>query len=273
MQNYKLIVSDLDGTLLDSDMTLSKKNCDAIERLSEMGIKFVPSSGRTLYQIPSYIRENPSFRYIIYSNGTAIHDKRLGRDIASNYISQSAANAALDILSEYDVFIVTHSDGYAVADVKTTEGDYAYYQMNDYYKAIFKKANQADDIRLFTRKSTTVESIVIFFHSDDELAECYERFKKIDGITITSSIVHNLELCSDKAGKGAALATLAGLLEIPKEEIIAIGDNTNDTSMFTEAGLALCVSNGRDDAKALADRVICSNNEAVADYILSNIIK
>ena len=70
----------------------------------------------------------------------------------------------------------------------------------------------------------------------------------------------------------AALAELAMMLKIPKEKIIAVGDNLNDTSMFLESGLSLCTSNGNEEAKRLADRVICSNDEGVADYILNTVI-
>lgn len=272
MKKYELIVSDLDGTLLGSDMQLSEKNRDAIEKLCEMGIKFVPSSGRTFYEIPSSVRENPNIRYIVYSNGTAIYDKEAGCDIVSNRISKDTVTEALDILSDYDVFLSTHSDGHALVDVKIVDKDYAHYQINDYYKSLFMKASKTDGINAFTRTSDAVEALVIFFHSDRELVMCQKRLQKIDGITVTSSIGHNIELCSAKAGKGEALAALAKILEIPKEKIIAVGDNMNDVSMFTECGLSLCTKNGNEEAKKLADRVICSNNDGIADYVLNYII-
>ena len=89
---------------------------------------------------------------------------------------------------------------------------------------------------------------------------------------VTSSIGHNLELCSDKAGKGRALAELASILGVSRENIIAVGDNMNDTSMFSVAGLSLCAGSGNEDAKKLASHVICTNNESIADYILTHYI-
>ena len=52
MPNYKLIASDLDGTLLRSDMTVSEKDLAAIKELRDKGIIFAVTSGRTLYEIP-----------------------------------------------------------------------------------------------------------------------------------------------------------------------------------------------------------------------------
>ena len=272
MQKYELIVSDLDGTLLNSAMELSEKNRDAIKRLGDSGIIFVASSGRTFYEVPEFIRENPNIRYVIYSNGTAIYDKALRRDVVANRISKAAVNAALDILADYDAVYWTHAAGRSVMDESYDTLDYSHFQINDYYKTLLSRSMEVNGIERFSRESDAVEALVIFFGSDEELEKCRVRLQKIDGITVTSSIGHNIEICSKNAGKGAALAELAKMLKIPKEKIIAVGDNLNDTSMFIESGLSLCVENGNEKAKRLADRVICSNDDDVADYIINYII-
>ena len=272
MKKYELIVSDLDGTLLNSAMQLSEKDRDAIKKLCDSGINFVPSSGRTFFEIPEHIRENPNIRYVIYSNGTAIYDKTLGRDVISNRISKEAVNEAIDIISDYDTVYWTHAAGRSIMDESYKTLDYSHFQINDYYKTLLSRSMPVEGIEKFSRGSDAVEALVIFFGSDDELEKCRARLQKISGITVTSSIGHNIEICSQKAGKGAALAELAAMLKIPKEKIIAVGDNLNDTSMFFESGLSLCVENGNEKAKRLADRVICSNDDGVADYIIKHII-
>ena len=273
MSDYKLIVSDLDGTLLNDKMQLTEENQAAIKKFKEMGIEFVASSGRTLHEIPISIRENPDIRYITYSNGTAIYDKQSGKDIVSNRISQKTANEVFDIIDEYDVFFSLHANGYSNIDKsRTSDGDFAYYQINDYYKTLLMRSVMLEKPEKMARETDGLEAVVLFFHSDKELLECQNRLKKIKGITVTSSIGHNIELCSDRAGKGKALCELAKILNIPKEKIIAAGDNMNDTSMFSAAGLSLCTGNGNENAKKLATRVICTNNESVADYILTHYI-
>ena len=72
MTEYKLIASDLDGTLLKNDMTVSPENEAALAEFNKLGIDFVATSGRTFYEIPECVRENPSIRYVTYSNGTAV---------------------------------------------------------------------------------------------------------------------------------------------------------------------------------------------------------
>ena len=119
MPNYKLIVSDLDGTLLGSDMELSGKNAEAIREISELGIEFAVSSGRTLYEIPDSVRKNPNIRYITYSNGTAVYDSAKGEDIISNRITREVAGKIFDVVSDYDVRYTLHVSGHSHIDIKT----------------------------------------------------------------------------------------------------------------------------------------------------------
>ena len=78
MAKYKMIFSDLDGTLLNNDNQLSAENAAAIRRLNEQGVLFVPSTGRTFGEITPAIAANPDIRYVSYSNGVAVLDKHTG---------------------------------------------------------------------------------------------------------------------------------------------------------------------------------------------------
>lgn len=269
--NYKLIVTDLDGTLLTPDMNVSRENTEAIKKISDAGITFAVSSGRTLYEIPEELLNNPNIRYITYSNGSAIYDKNLGRDIYSSKIKKEDVKAAIDIISDYDVFASTHVAGRAyINEGSLTKESCDHYQINDYYYRILLDSNRTESVKSLATATDETEAIVLFFASDDEMAECRARLEKIEGITVTASVAHNIEFCPAKAGKGKALLRLAEILGIKKEEIISIGDNMNDTSMFEHSGLALCAGNGSDEAKAMADAVICKNTEHVADFALKN---
>ena len=219
------------------------------------------------------MRENPNLRYITYSNGTAVYDKELGRDIISNRISKESVNAAFDVIRDYEVMLSVHSDGHAYFESeKNSDEAFTYYQINDYYKKLLVKDIMVSGLESFCRNSSGIEAVVMFFHSDAELEACRSRLLEIDGLTVTSSIGHNIEICSDKAGKGEALAALADMLGISGEDIISVGDNMNDTSMFSASGLALCVGNGSEEAKELADEVICTNEEGILDYIITRYI-
>ena len=272
MTKYKLVVSDLDGTLLDENMQTGEKNDAAIRALAEKGISFIPSSGRTLHEIPKSLLENPDIRYVIYSNGTVVYDLKEKKIIISNEISAEASKKVLDICRKYEVYVCPHYDGNAYSQNLFGKVGMEYYGINEYYKGILNALQSYDDISVIEKREGTFESFVLFFHDDAELDKCKAELSKLDGILVTSSVAHNLEVVSASSGKGAALREFSRMLGIKKEEIITIGDNANDISMFEVAGLSLCASGGTDLAKSSADMVICSCKDGVADFVLKNII-
>ena len=73
-----LIITDVDGTLLHEKDGISKENLEAIKKLGEMGIIFVPCTGRTFAEVPEEIRELPGVRYVIHSGGAVVFDKKTG---------------------------------------------------------------------------------------------------------------------------------------------------------------------------------------------------
>ncbi len=70
-----------------------------------------------------------------------------------------------------------------------------------------------------------------------------------------------LEMMNSKVNKGNALAQLSELLQIAPDEVMVFGDEGNDLAMFDFAGIAVCMGNGSDEAKAQADFVTASNDD------------
>ncbi len=273
MKDVKLIVSDLDGTLLSSDKSLTPENCEAIESISKQGIEFVVSTGRAYSVIPNSIKENPNVRYICHSNGAVIYDKALGKNIVESIMDERAKLKALEILSEYDILLCLHSEDVAYFEEKMLSDEvFRKYHVNSSYERVFRAMPTTPDVRKLITESQKAELFIIFFANDRELTECKDRLKALEGITVTSSIEHNLEICSDKAGKGGALKILLEMLNVSAEEAIALGDSTNDLEMFDVAGLSICTANGNNEAKDKATLVGPSNNEHIAKFVLENFL-
>ena len=114
MGKYKLIACDLDGTFVDSNGMVSKENINAIKRLKERGIEFVPCTGRTLCEMKE-IAEYPEIRYIIYSNGVVIADKEENKNIVTG-IEGDTLKSVLDICFSFDAYIVFHNNGQTYCD-------------------------------------------------------------------------------------------------------------------------------------------------------------
>lgn len=274
MFKYKLIASDLDGTLLTPQKTVSQENEAAIRELCELGIHFVPCSGRAYEQMPSFIRNNPYVRYYIYSDGAGIYDKKTGKNSCVVFPKETACEL-FELFSSYDTNILMNRLGVShITRGKKTEEIFAYYQEDAEFFSIMKEGtDEVDDLRALCYENDDIEMFCTLFHSDEDRADCTERLKKIPGIRIVNSSAHNIEVISDKAGKGNALLRLADMLSVKREETVGVGDSVNDLTMILAAGLGLAVRNSMTELIEAADEVIVSNTEHALRYILENIIK
>lgn len=271
--NYKLIASDLDGTLLNKG-SISKENWSAIEKLTELGVIFVPSTGRAFMELPEEIRNSNLFRYYIVSSGASIFDKKLNKtyDFA---LPKEKAKQVLDKVFSYDVCTSIHADVSSYTDINFKDyNTYYSYNMSKnwadfYYNIIIAKENYKE----FIYGLDEIQMVVPFFKNINELIACKEYFKKDKELDLANTAEFNLEICYYKAGKGNALKLLSKMLNIDIKNTIAVGDSTNDLSMIKVAGLSLAVENAVPKLKEAAQKTICNYKEHVAKYILENFIK
>ena len=274
MNRYKIFASDLDGTMLNSNCELSFENLNALEKITAEGVEFIPITGRCLDETPDEIKSCKFIRYIINSNGASIYDKQTG-DLKTFKINKTAIKKIFEIISGYSVLLVVHSSNMDLVDTKDHSTDvFDYHNMSASYKSIiFPISKPVENLKERLLKDLPAEMICLFFKYEDERKSCFERLSHLKEIHATSSIGGNMEILSSKTSKGEALKNLAAALNISKSEIIAAGDNYNDVSLTLAAGLSLAVSSGVDEMKQKANKVICSNNENVADYVYRNFIK
>lgn len=273
MSNYRIVASDLDGTLFTTKGKVSKENEEAIRALTERGVLFVPSSGRALYEIPSMVRDNPYVRYIIHSDGAAVYDKQTGECLDAS-MPRELAVELLDILSEYDVSMTVRNQGksYTAAKWYNDEaGDY-YRVPKSYQQFIYRYSVSVEDFDSFCRALDSVEMICVFFHRQEELEACRERLLGIPRFGVAASHPTNIEVFDARAGKGEALLRLAEHLGIDAAQTVGVGDSPNDRNMIERAGLGLAMANADEGLKEIADAVACHNDEHVVSYILNRYI-
>lgn len=271
MTKYKLIASDVDGTLVGDDSVVSRENLDAIQRISQSGALFVPTTGRSFFELPDALRECPSIRYYITSNGACIYDKQTDEELLFP-IAGEKLSEMLAVTEKYDVCYSAHREKWAYFDHRLSEEEMIYFSIEEAYRKVFnEQTKHLDSIFNFTKDDKT-EMFVAFFHDMDERLACLEELKKIKGISLTASITYNVEIISDRATKGNALTRLLDMLSIDKGDCIAVGDSPNDLTLLSAAGLPLAVENAKPLLKEKAAHVICHQSEHSAKYILENYI-
>lgn len=275
MPKYRIIATDLDGTLLNTHDEVSPENLAAVAEMEEMGVHVVPSSGRTLGEIPACVRDIPTVRYIIHSDGAVIYDKKEGRSVDARCMTGDAACRMLDLFYSYETLLTVRAGGvlYVAADEQTQEIYDSYRMIRAYQTAMLTLAVPKENFKEFCYSLPEIEMVCTFFRHDSELAACREAFLADGRFGVAASTATNLEVFSVEAGKGNALLRLADLLSVPHEGTVAVGDSENDLDNLRHAGLALAMENATDAVKAAAHRTVCHNDEHVMAYICENIIQ
>lgn len=267
---YKLIASDLDGTLFNKKGEISEQNYAAIKTMYERGIYFVPTSGRSFGEMPKVLKENPYIRYYIGSDGGTIYDKKTNTT-HSLTLPKELSHFILDKLFCYPVNIVLHADNasYVDADMHNADDYRAHNYSESWIQLAFETYEPVKNFKEFAY-TKDVELFCPFFKNYDEILECKEFFGAHPELLVAQSHKYNLEVFWKNAGKGNALLMLADILGIDRRDTIAVGDSTNDLTMIEAAGLGLAMENAVDELKSIAHTVICSNEQHSAKYILDN---
>ena len=266
----KLILLDLDGTLLTSDKQISRTNYDALERCAANGVCIVPSTGRFYGGIPRVVRDLPFVRYVAAMNGAQIYDAKEGKVLFREEIPLDAAFRVFDELDKLPVIYDCYMGGcgYNCAEMYRRVDEFiSDPQVNAMVKSTRKTV---PDLRAFLREQgSPIQKIMMFFKDPDRRAAELERLPRLfPDLSITSSFPSNIEINAKDANTGEALRFLCRHLGLDVSESMAFGDSSNDLSMILAAGVGVAMANADPVLLKAADYVTGTNdNDGVARAI------
>ncbi len=265
---YRLLATDLDGTLFDSDGRISEENLAAIHRLHAAGIPVVPATGRTYADLPPSLTQNDDIRYILHSNGAALYDKQTGERLLLA-IPRAVIAAVMEVLRRYDVHLTVRAEGVSFVDERQAN-EQAYRRYNvcrPHAHILHTAARTLPDLAAWLSPREDTEMLCIFFRDESTMQQALLVLEGIPDIRVAEAAFCLLEVVHRTAGKGAMLRRLADRLGILHDATVAVGDSGNDLPLLADAGLALAVRGACPALRELADEVICSNEEHVVAYI------
>ena len=259
----KLILTDLDGTLLRDDKSLSPANRAALVRAAAQGAEVVVATGRFFGGIPRELLELPFLRYFILMNGAKVYDRREDRVLYRSEIPLAQAERVMDLLEPLDCTVDCYQN-----DVGWMERRYFdhldYYVTDPVSRAMVRSHRRpVDDLRAQVRAGgDTVQKMQAYFPHLELRPQVMALLRReVPGVVQSVSLPTNLELNAAGATKGAALAALCRALGVDPLDTAAFGDGTNDVSMLAAAGVGVAMANGAPETKQAADLVTASNQE------------
>ena len=263
-EKIRLIVCDIDGTLYDWDRILSERTIRVINELHDRGYGFGIASGRPYEELVDYAgRWGFPFQFdvLIGQNGAELYSLKQDKLYEYYKLSPAVLKKAVEVMKQFECnpFMYWHQkllcvkvDAMIRKSAKTAEREIV---VADDISKLYEEENVKIMFRM-TEEETARAEAWLNNHPDPDYA----------ALKTQSTLI---EFMDPRISKGFALEQLHEMGEYALEEIMAFGDTTNDNAMIETAAWGVCLKNGSDDTKAIADditRYDCKH-DGFADYI------
>ena len=280
----KLIASDMDGTLLNSDHKIPKENIELIKFAQKNGIQFVVATGRAYYEALPALNDESIKCDVISFNGGIIYDKN-GNIINITPMKLKDLYYTIEILKSLEISyqlytkntIYTNSietDITAYIDLIRANGE----EPNEQHlrqearnRLALGHITEVNNIELYLNQENNPAIKVIGISNDlEKLKHATELLSGNDNISVTSSGANNVEIMDKKATKGEALKIVADIHDINLQNAIAIGDNLNDQAMLDIVEYSIAMKNGNKDLQKTSKFITEKTNSegGVADSVM-----
>ncbi|MCI8700151.1 MAG: Cof-type HAD-IIB family hydrolase [Clostridia bacterium] len=265
---YKIAFIDLDGTLLNQYGAVEEETRKILKNIMDKGTDIVLASGRPVDAIKQIAKEIESKNYFIAGNGALIYDLQKDEIIYKETIKKEKVLEIIKICNENNIYY----NIYTKNEILSSELKYNvlyYYKENQKKEEINKtKINIVQDIyKYIEEKDEEILKITVCDENKAIFDSILKRLKKVKGIEVlevehmSRKVIKNgtdtveinyyyTEIMLKDTDKWKAIQYLIDKLDIQKEEIIGIGDNSNDKQMIENAGLGIVM---KGSAKEIID--------------------
>lgn len=281
MNNYQVIVCDLDGTLLPKSQIISQKTIDYFHKLQSLDKHIVIATGRSVTGLRDIVNQvciKAKRSFLVTCNGQSILDFRNNNFYEGERVSQKDSLDLVTLAKKHHLIIYIDND----VNVYKTAKYLGIVHGLDFFIKYFKRAKWILQQVKDTSKATSIKD-----HIDKDIRKlCFvgsrsylERFvtnvKEIYGDKFNCLMVSNnwLEILMPSNSKGKAIELISKELNIPLDQFICFGDGENDIEMLENAGLGVAMGNALDSVKEASDDVTLTNEEDGVYHYLYKIFK
>lgn len=266
----KLIVSDMDGTLLAHDSSISKGNIEAIRYAQSKGVQFAIATGRDYSSLKGILEAHDLKCFSILGNGAQFCNEN-GEILSSAYFPKKCFKQVLQIFDELKIhYMIFTANGFystaepnvvrdafidrCVVQFRRKREDYLDDGCNQDMACMkLKKIGDLDD---FINSSIDIIKVEAFNNDVSLIEKAKEKLQEIDGIAYLSSFDDNIEVTDKAAQKGLILENVIEELGYSKDEVMVLGDGLNDITLFERFKYSFAPGNANETIKAMAYQVV-----------------
>ncbi len=269
-----MFISDIDGTLLNSQNRISKENLEALQKLRSRNIPIILATGRNLFSVYKAIPLDFPADYIIFSTGLGILDWKKQKLILEKKLHKQSITKWINFLQEKNLTFF--------AQALLPKNHYFYYWKSsivpdDFYRRIslYHDYNKGKIDELSPDKMEFSQLIAVF--EEQKYLDYFQQNISLQFIRSTSPLDHTtiwLEIFPHKTSKGHAIEWLCHYIKQPQSQTMSIGNDYNDKEMLDFTAQSFCVANAPAELKKNY-KLVASNNQngvaqAVAIYLKKN---
>lgn len=264
-----LYVSDLDGTLLDSNGHLSDFTADTLNKLIAQGMSFTVATARSISSASGLLDKVNINIPAVMMNGVFLTDIPQKKQVYVNQFSDDIAQKVIDVFLKHGrpPFVYSFNGEYIETEFTKLKNDYERRFVEKRQK-LYRRFEQVD--------TYLINGNVVYINGIDEketMQAIADELKTVDGIKFShyldtySEDKYFVEVYIEEAGKWNSIKRLKEMYGF--DRVVAFGDNGNDVEMLKSSDLAVAVGNALPPAMNVADVVVDTNdNDGVAKYLL-----
>jgi hypothetical protein len=266
-QPIKLVIADVDGTLVTQEKVLTKRAAEAVQRLHDAGILFTITSGRPPRGMAMLIEPLKLTLPIAAFNGGVLIKPDLQTVVDQKFLAPGVPERIIKAIEDHglDVWLYTDIDWF-VRDPN------APHVAREQWTVKFPPTV----VKSFDGLLGRVAKIVGVSDDLERVAKCEKDVQQAGGdqVSAARSQPYYLDVTHPKANKGEVVLSLSRLLNIPASQIATIGDMPNDVLMFQKSGISIAMGNASPEVQAAATYVTSSNEDegfanAMEKYVLN----
>jgi len=269
----KLVVSDLDGTLLNSEKTISNENILAVKKLKENKVAFCIATGR-LHASAKAISDKLDNEFpIISCNGALVKDIKNNVTLHMNDISSQKALQINKIIEELGVRYHFYTET-SVFTKELSNSALWYHTENAMQTKDENKVNVVitENMEEMAGKTQGILKFIAFPHTESLKAILKKKLLDIGNLTISQSSSENIEIMMEGVSKGDAIKKILENYDLDIKNVMVMGDQSNDLSMFECAKIKIAMNNGTEQLKNASTFISKSNDENGVAYAINKLI-
>jgi Cof subfamily protein (haloacid dehalogenase superfamily) len=260
----KLIVLDLDGTLLNSQHQISEKTAAAIGKAQSQGVQIMLATGKTRYSGEHIIKRFNLTTHGIYLQGASVH-LHDGGIHANTTLSPEVARRIITFAEDRGFDVAAYS-GQRILSRTVSPGAKELHEL--YHEPLPEAVGPLQNVA----SGTPINKLLLIKQNDPRKIRAlrWQLSMQLNPkeAHMTQALPDMLEILPPNISKGGALKSLLKDLGIKPEEVMAMGDAENDLEMIELVGIGIAMGNAVDKLKDAADYVVASNDEdGVAEAI------